>query len=196
MSDKKPTSPATPAKPKGPQFVPMFLASDLPDDVVQRLCGVLCPPIFATVDMPMFVRAVGASHSLSAVEKWRVFDSLPTLSQFQVDELIKVMQDEALEFGKLVHREWDAISVLTARAWLHFCMVADYLEAGYADEQQERAALAHMLQRKYSSLEHQRWVALAMHERPMARHVFSAFSESKRSRRKQRSPALNAPVSF
>jgi len=28
------------------------------------------------------------------------------------------------------------------RAWLHLCLVADYLEVGYADEQQEQAALA------------------------------------------------------
>lgn len=192
MSDR--ANPSSPPN-QSTRFAPFFLASDLPDDLVQRLCEVVPSPIFATVDKASFVRHIGASHSLSACEKWRCLDSLVTLSQFQIDVLLKVMQDEALEFSKLAHRDWDAISLLTARAWLHLCLVADYFDAGYADEQQERAALATMLQRKFSEPEQRRWVEMALQEGAVARHVFSAFTEGN-ARRSKRPARLKIPASF
>lgn len=181
MTDLRRKNPALPVVPDQPgeepsAFVPFITGDDLPDELIERMCKALCPPVLATVDMPAFVRLIGASHSLSAVEKLRVFNALPTLSQFQIDELIKVMSDEVTEFSKLVNTEWHVIASLTAKSWLHLCMVADHLEAGYPDDATERKALTRMLKRKYSGEERKQWVGRALGQGPLADHVFSAFA--------------------
>ena len=56
------------------------------------------------------------SLSLSVSEKKRVVDAIPTLSQFQVDELHKVFEDEREEFRKLLSKEGDVIKDLVIKA--------------------------------------------------------------------------------
>lgn len=179
---KKPALPVVPTKPdKEPlAFVPFITGGDLPAELIERLCKALCPPVLATVDMPAFVRLISASHCLCAVEKLRIFDALPTLSQFQIDELTDVMTDEVTEFAKLVNTEWKFIASLSAKSWLHLCMVADHLEAGYPDDATERKALTRMLKRKYSGEGRNQWVSRALGQSPLGDHVFSAFAGSAR----------------
>lgn len=180
MTDRRHTRPTFPAAPgeEIPEFVPFLTGPDLPDELIERLCKALCPPVLATVDMHAFVRLIGASHSLSATEKLRVFDALPTLSQFQIDELIKVMTDEVTEFAKLVPKEWRVIASLSAKSWLHLCMVADHLGAGYPDDATERKALTLMLKRKFSGEGRKAWVGSALGWSPLGDHVFSAFGNA------------------
>lgn len=194
---KKPALPVVPAKPgeEPSAFVPFITGDDLPDELIERMCKALCPPVLATVDMPAFVRLIGASHSLCAVEKLRIFDALPTLSQFQIDELTDVMTDEVTEFAKLVNTEWHVIASLSAKSWLHLCLVADHLEAGYPDDATERKALTRMLKRKYSGEERKQWVGRALGHGPLAGHVFSAFAGSARRARK-RSADTQLPEAF
>jgi hypothetical protein len=52
-----------------------------------------------------FIDLLEHSLSLSTFEKKRVIDAIPTLSQFQIDELIKVFEDERVEFRKLMPTE-------------------------------------------------------------------------------------------
>jgi len=49
-----------------------------------------------------FLELLEHSLSLNVYEKKRVLDAIPTLSQFQIDELIKVFEDEREEFKKLM----------------------------------------------------------------------------------------------
>ena len=56
------------------------------------------------------------SLSLSTFEKKRVIDAIPTLSQFQIDELVKVFEDERLEFRKLMPTEGEIIKWLVVKA--------------------------------------------------------------------------------
>lgn len=198
MTDRRRISkPRVPAKPReeAPEFVPFLTGPDLPEELIERLCKVLCPPVLATVDMPSFVRLIGISNSLSALEKLRVFEALPTLSQFQIDELIKVMNDEASEFAKLVPNEWRIIASLSAKSWLHLCLVADHLGAGYPDDATERQALTRMLKRKFSDKGREGWVSSALGRSTLGDHVFSALGSSAPRSRSQ--PAqLNLPDSF
>lgn len=66
-----------------------------------------------------FLELLEHSLSLNVYEKKRVIDAIPTLSQFQIDELIKVFEDEREEFKKLLATEGDAIKDLVwkAREW-------------------------------------------------------------------------------
>lgn len=67
-------------------------------------------------DETNFIDLLEHSLSLSTFEKKRVIDAIPTLSQFQIDELIKVFEDERVEFRKLMPTEWDIIKWLVVKA--------------------------------------------------------------------------------
>lgn len=63
-----------------------------------------------------FLDLLEHSLSLSVTEKKRVIDAVPTLSQFQIDELTKVFVDEREEFKKLLPKEGDTIKELVVKA--------------------------------------------------------------------------------
>lgn len=65
------------------------------------------------------------SLSLSVTEKKRVIDAIPTLSQFQIDELTKVFVDEREEFKKLLEKEGDTIKELVIKAREGWIQLAD-----------------------------------------------------------------------
>lgn len=65
-----------------------------------------------TFDEKNFVDLLENSLSLSVSEKKRVIDAIPTLSQYQVDELTKVFEDERIEFKKLMPKEGETIKKL------------------------------------------------------------------------------------
>lgn len=66
-----------------------------------------------------FLELLEHSLSLNVYEKKRVIDAIPTLSQFQIDELVKVFEDEREEFKKLMWSEAEAIKdlVIKSREW-------------------------------------------------------------------------------
>ena len=70
-------------------------------------------------DEKVFLDLLEHSLSLSVYEKKRVIDAIPTLSQFQIDELTKVFEDEREEFKKLLPKEGDTIKdlVVKSREW-------------------------------------------------------------------------------
>ncbi len=63
-----------------------------------------------------FVDLLEHSLSLSTFEKKRVIDAIPNLSQFQIDELVKVFEDERTEFRKLMPTEGETIKWLLVKA--------------------------------------------------------------------------------
>ena len=75
------------------------------DDIFQRF---LIHPL-TSFDESNFINLLEHSLSLSTFEKKRVIDAIPTLSQFQIDELIKVFEDERVEFRKLMPTEGEII---------------------------------------------------------------------------------------
>lgn len=62
-----------------------------------------------------FIDLLEHSLSLNVFEKKRVIDSIPNLSQFQIDELEKVFVDEREEFKKLLATEAEAIKELVVK---------------------------------------------------------------------------------
>ncbi len=82
------------------------------DDIFQRF---LVHPL-TTFDEQSFLWLLEHSLSLSTFEKKRVIDALPTLSQFQIDELVKVFEDERVEFRKLMPTEGEIIKGLVVKA--------------------------------------------------------------------------------
>ena len=76
------------------------------------LAGVHPLTVFDEVD---FIDLLEHSLSLNVFEKKRVIDSIPNLSQFQIDELEKVFVDEREEFKKLLATEAEAIKELVVK---------------------------------------------------------------------------------
>ena len=87
-------------------------------------------------DELQFVDLLEHSLSLSVFEKKRVLDNVPNLSQFQIDELIKVFEDERVEFRKLVSTEGEIIKGLVVKAQNDWEQLKDiYIEEFRAEEQ-------------------------------------------------------------
>lgn len=87
-------------------------------------------------DEAKFLDLLEHSLSLSTFEKKRVIDSVPNLSQFQIDELMKVFEDERVEFRKLVATEGEIIKGLVVKAQNEWEQLKDiYTEEVRAAEQ-------------------------------------------------------------
>lgn len=54
-----------------------------------------------TFDHNTFLTLLRGSISLTRDEKWRIIQAIPKLSQFQIDELQKILEDEKRKFGEL-----------------------------------------------------------------------------------------------
>jgi len=90
---------------------------------------------FTTFDEDSFIDLLEHSLSLSTFEKKRVIDAIPTLSQFQIDELIKVFEDERVEFRKLMSTEGEIIKGLVIKAQNEWEQLKDV----YEDEEKAAA---------------------------------------------------------
>ncbi len=87
-------------------------------------------------DEVKFLDLLEHSLSLSTFEKKRVIDSVSNLSQFQIDELMKVFEDERVEFRKLVATEGEIIKGLVVKAQNEWEQLKDiYTEEARAAEQ-------------------------------------------------------------
>ncbi|HCI03758.1 MAG: hypothetical protein QF755_05330 [Candidatus Peribacteraceae bacterium] len=52
-------------------------------------------------DEQLFLTLLSGSISLTRDEKWRIVQAIPNLSQFQIDELQKILQEEKKKFSEL-----------------------------------------------------------------------------------------------
>ena len=68
-----------------------------------------------SVDEQNYVDLLKHSLSLNTMEKKRVVDAVPTLSQFQFDELQKVFEDERTKFKELAKQHPDDIKKLVVK---------------------------------------------------------------------------------
>lgn len=89
-----------------------------------------------TFDETYFIELLEHSLSLSTFEKKRVIDAIPTLSQFQIDELVKVFEDERVEFRKLMPTEGEVIKGLLVKAQNEWEQLKDI----YAEEKKAQSA--------------------------------------------------------
>lgn len=120
MAEQNPQTPPTPPRPKTSN-----------DAIFQRF---LVHPI-TQFDERVFMDLLEHSLSLSTFEKKRVVDSIPTLSQLQIDELTKVFEDERVEFRKLIDSEGEIIKGLVVKAQNEWEQLKDI----YAEEEKSQA---------------------------------------------------------
>jgi hypothetical protein len=126
VTDQWSNPPVPPPRPKTPN-----------DDILPRF---MVHPL-TTFDEKVFMDLLEHSLSLSTFEKKRVIDAVPTLSQFQIDELVKVFEDERVEFRKLMPTEWEIIKWLLVKAQNEWEQLKDiYIEESRAQSQANQDA--------------------------------------------------------
>lgn len=93
------------------------------------------------VDKEFFLDLLKHSLSLNVAEKQRVIDSVPTLTQFQFDELTKVFLEERQKFRDLAKEHSDDIKKLVEKQkneWIELWelyVIADKSEQMAKDDQ-------------------------------------------------------------
>ena len=93
------------------------------------------------VDKEFFLDLLKHSLSLNVTEKQRVIDSVPTLTQFQFDELTKVFLEERQKFRDLAKEHTDDIKKLVEKQkneWIELWelyVIADKSEQMGKDDQ-------------------------------------------------------------
>lgn len=83
-----------------------------PAQFVEHFCQLYQFDPSIDIDKFYFTNLLLSSLSLSMMEKFRVIFKAPKLSQFQVDELIKVFEDEQSEFNRLLKEDAEDVTKL------------------------------------------------------------------------------------
>ena len=81
------------------------------------------------VDSKEFVDLLKHSLSLNTAEKKRVVDAVPTLSQFQFDELSKVFSEEREKFRELAGEHPDDIKKLLSKQQSEWLQLGDLFKS-------------------------------------------------------------------
>lgn len=90
-----------------------------------------------TVDINTFFDLLKHSLSLNTVEKKRVVDAVPTLSQLQFDKLTEVFEDERVKFRDLAKEHPEDIKKLLDKQQKEWLQLGDIYTAEAAKKEQE-----------------------------------------------------------
>lgn len=94
------------------------------------------------VDTENFLDLLKHSLSLNTMEKKRVIDAVPTLSQFQFDELAKVFTEEREKFRELAKDHPEDIKKLLAKQQAEWAHLWDLYQSELANKWKEAEDLA------------------------------------------------------
>ena len=92
------------------------------------------------VDEQNFLDLLKHSLSLNTAEKKRVIDAVPTLSQFQFDELTKVFTEEREKFRELAKEHPDDIKKLLKKQQTEWLMLGELYKAELENAKKEEEA--------------------------------------------------------
>lgn len=84
---------------------------------------------YVKIDVKTFFDLLKHSLSLNTLEKKRVIDAIPTLSQFQFDELTKVFTEERDKFKDLAKKHPDDIKKLLKKQQTEWLELGDLLKS-------------------------------------------------------------------
>ena len=89
------------------------------------------------VDEEKFLDLLKHSLSLNTMEKKRVVDAVPTLSQFQFDELTKVFTEEREKFRELAKEHPEDIKKLLKKQQTEWLMLGDLYKIELENKKKE-----------------------------------------------------------
>ena len=89
------------------------------------------------VEEQEFLDLLRHSLSLNTAEKKRVVDAVPTLSQFQFDELTKVFTEERVKFKDLAQEHPDDIKKLLVKQQAEWLQLGDLYKSEWENKKLE-----------------------------------------------------------
>lgn len=89
------------------------------------------------VDVSNFLDLLKFSLSLNTLEKKRVIDAVPTLSQFQFDELTKVFSEEREKFRELAKEHPEDIKKLVSKQQKEWIELGDLYKSELEAKEKE-----------------------------------------------------------
>lgn len=88
-----------------------------------------------------FLRLLAGSISLSKDEKKRIIQAVPKLSQFQVDELIRIFEEEKSKFSDLDAKHEEQLRILESKHRAEWDAIElEYAQQGAAKQDEDQAA--------------------------------------------------------
>ena len=108
------------------------------DEIILKLLKKHLPEV--EVDEQKFLDLLKHSLSLNTQEKKRVVDAVPTLSQFQFDELTKVFTEERAKFKELAKEHPDDIKKLVKKQQTEWLQLGDIYRAEEENKKKEEEA--------------------------------------------------------
>jgi len=82
-----------------------------------KVINVVMPKHELNFDEQQFLHLLAGSISLTKEEKKRIIDSIPKLRQEQVDELIRIFEEERRKFAELSQKHVDQLKKLEKQHW-------------------------------------------------------------------------------
>ncbi len=79
------------------------------DSAVASNTPIKLPKHSLSFDENKFIKLLAASISLSKTEKKKIIDTIPSLRQKQIDDLIKIFEEEGAKFAELPKRHQDEL---------------------------------------------------------------------------------------
>lgn len=92
-----------------------------------------------TFDEKKFIELLAGSISLTVNEKRKIVEAIPQLSQYQIDELIKIFEEEKGKFAELEQKHSESIAELEAKHGSMVDMQAQQEEAQQKSAEEEEA---------------------------------------------------------
>lgn len=122
-----PPEDTTPANYKIGQHIPAQISVDIPAHSLQ-------------FDEQKFLHLLAGSISLTKEEKKRIIQSIPKLKQEQVDELIRIFEEEKQKFAELSAKHVDQLKKLEKQHWADWQDIElEQKAAGKAEEDEAKA---------------------------------------------------------
>ncbi len=90
-------------------------------------------------DETLFLKCILRSISLLKEEKLKIIESVPKLSQYQIDELIKILEEEKRKFQELCAEHGDQLKLLEERHLAEASWIEDFF---YEEEAEDNASTA------------------------------------------------------
>lgn len=82
-----------------------------------KVIDIKIPAHSLSFDEQHFLHMLGGSISLTRDEKKRIIDSIPKLKQSQVDELIRIFEEERRKFAELSAKHVEQLKKLEEQHW-------------------------------------------------------------------------------
>lgn len=135
------------------KYIPNSYSPTFPESMIMGFVERFDVMEYIEVDKKVFTQLLLNSLSLSLIEKERVFSALPTLTQFQVDELLKVFLDESAKFAELYEEHPDDLCKLVAKNIVGVFSFAVYLGVIPESKADEQKLMASVVEHYQSSNE-------------------------------------------